>query len=169
MENECLNSPCQNFGVCIQTRSWNEDGFTCLCTEGYGGYLCDVEIGTQHIWAYLWICEWRIINMFTLVEKVLNFLYFSYWRFLRDATEQWLIIIVVCGKWKWKCFSYTVDENPEIQGCSNTTCLNNATCINSYTSYQQDAPCEYTCICEEGYSGPDCFQPAGKCKMNCFQ
>ncbi|XP_071812538.1 uncharacterized protein [Apostichopus japonicus] len=97
---KCLSSPCKNFGVCIPTKSWGEEGgFTCICAEGYGGYLCDEEI----------------------------------------------------------------EDNPDIQSCSNTTCLNNATCFNSYTSFHgEDVQCEHTCVCEDGYWGPDCAKPAGK-------
>lgn len=59
-------------------------------------------------------------------------------------------------------FFYYAEDNPDLQGCSNTTCLNNARCVNSYTSHHDDVPCEYTCICEEGYSGANCAKPAGK-------
>lgn len=35
--NRCLGDPCQNGGECINAPL----GFTCVCTEGYAGDLCD--------------------------------------------------------------------------------------------------------------------------------
>ncbi|XP_059175632.1 neurogenic locus notch homolog protein 1-like [Physella acuta] len=37
--NECLSSPCQNNGACVQKKP---TGFTCYCSERYGGVLCQV-------------------------------------------------------------------------------------------------------------------------------
>ncbi|KAM6949505.1 IgGFc-binding protein-like [Aplochiton taeniatus] len=37
----CLSSPCFNDGLCTATSS---DAFTCQCTEGFEGTLCEIEI-----------------------------------------------------------------------------------------------------------------------------
>ena len=38
--NECLNTPCQNGGTCINTKG----SFTCACPAGYTGDVCEVDI-----------------------------------------------------------------------------------------------------------------------------
>ncbi|XP_031564353.1 fibropellin-1-like [Actinia tenebrosa] len=38
----CASNPCQNGGVCLDT----DNGFTCMCKEGFKGTLCELGTGT---------------------------------------------------------------------------------------------------------------------------
>ena len=38
--NECASSPCRNGGTCQD----EVDGFTCRCTDGYEGDVCEIGI-----------------------------------------------------------------------------------------------------------------------------
>ena len=43
----CFHHGCQNDGVCVLN---DTSGYTCNCTEGYGGFFCEVELGIVAVW-----------------------------------------------------------------------------------------------------------------------
>ena len=53
-QDNCGNHDCQNDGTCQQN---DTVGYTCICTEEYGGHFCEVKLGNSLLFlCYNTIC-----------------------------------------------------------------------------------------------------------------
>lgn len=137
--NDCLPSPCQNAGTCIDQLN----GFTCKCRQGFRGRRVAHNTVTPDYSFWITIVYHPLVVTFNV---------WIYWAVQTISTFYVL--------W-WKSPTPSLTGNLcqlNINECASSPCLNKGTCVDGVASF--------TCRCELPYSGPTCAEVLTPCSPN---
>ncbi|CAD5110730.1 DgyrCDS100 [Dimorphilus gyrociliatus] len=152
----CRNDPCKNGGDCIRSG----DGFSCVCKQGYKGYLCE-EVDVCHINPCLngGTCE-QIGNIFNCIclpsFTGINCLT----NICLDTCVNGQCTEVSEGTYDCECLSgYTGPTCSEkVQdSCNPNPCKIGAKCLNKGEDFE--------CVCPHGYTGKICNETVDPCLL----
>ncbi|XP_041478166.1 sushi, von Willebrand factor type A, EGF and pentraxin domain-containing protein 1-like [Lytechinus variegatus] len=151
--NECYNQPCFHGGLCFDTYS----GFLCLCTSGYEGRLCQIDIdlclsdpcmnnGTCFDLDDTFECLCKEGYAGELCERHRNAcddapcLHGGSCQPIEGASH-----LYTC-----ECLPGFIGRNCEVNrdDCASIPCSNGATCMDDVDGF--------TCACTEEFTGPTC-------------
>ncbi|XP_055875332.1 uncharacterized protein LOC106069146 isoform X3 [Biomphalaria glabrata] len=151
-KNFCQSSPCQNGGTCLR----ESDSFSCQCTDGFEGSLCQIEIKTEKNET---TCESIDVCQSAMKE------YFCHWCSSSNASCTHISCLKKCRNF----LNITLEERLLCQCfCNETTtenecllydpCLHGGTCTNTTDGY--------SCLCPTGWTGQVCETSVDYCSWN---
>ncbi|XP_069118593.1 protein jagged-1b-like isoform X2 [Argopecten irradians] len=156
--NDCLSSPCQNGGTCIDMVS----SYQCICKEGWEGALCNLNKDE---------CDPNPCrNNGLCIDVVADFVCqcATGWKGKTCTLQYSQCELTTCTN-GGTCIdlgdTFTCKCSPDYIGrtcqrlakraCDASPCDNGGTCVNSGDSF--------TCICKEGFEGPTCQYNINDC------
>ena len=162
VSDDCASEPCHNDGACV-------DGlgeFTCQCTSGYTGSLCDDGRLLQvHQTLVIIRCISKlIVEIDECVSRPCQhggICSNKVDAFECDCVSGYVGKQCETGRMGWmryslaRVFPETCVYPLDMDDCLTVPCLNNATCI--------DAVDDYSCCCVSGYTGEVC--ETGECLL----
>ncbi|XP_063964330.1 sushi, von Willebrand factor type A, EGF and pentraxin domain-containing protein 1-like [Lytechinus pictus] len=160
---ECGSSPCQHGASCVD----GINSFTCICTEGYRGQLCEDPI--------LWCDSGPCLNGGTCVDESDQFSCTCALGYTGNVCETEIdncdpppcanggTCRSSIGEFDCSCpFGFGGETcSDEIDYCLNNQCENNGSCIVSELALGG-----YSCQCNAGYTGSTCSINIDECKSS---